>query len=176
MARISKSDTAPKDALHITLGAVEFDLDDKNAVYETDDPAVIADASVNADLKVDVPAPKTADQRPDFDPHDPHQNPSADHLSAFGSQAARDAAAANEKAIKEATGADIAAPSRAPSVAESVAATLEAARVDAEPQLPDTESDAPAPASPPPTPPNGGSGGPTPPASPAAPTPGGDDS
>jgi hypothetical protein len=52
MARISKSDTAPKDAEHFSLGAVEFDLDDKNTVYETDDPAVIANARATLPLQV----------------------------------------------------------------------------------------------------------------------------
>lgn len=172
MARISKSDTAPEGDLHVSLGAAEFDLNGKSAVYETDDPAVIGDASVNSDLKVEVDTPKS-DQRPaDYDPQDPHDNPTADHLSAYGSQEARDAAAANERAIKEATGADITAPSEAPSVAESVAATLEAVNVSAEPQLPPADeakpADTPAPSSATtPPPPSGGGGSPSP--SPVAP-------
>lgn len=136
MARITKSDSAPADAKHFSLGNVEFDLERKNSVYETEDAAVLANARVHPYLQVeeDHVAPDAAVAV--SDPLDPHQNPSADHLSSAATPAAVAAAEANEAAIREATG--LADSTRQPTtdeptVAETLAATFNVAAPDAEP-------------------------------------------
>lgn len=137
MARISKSDNAPKDDLHISLSAGEFDLKGTSAVYETDDPAIIADARANPFLSVEEEVAGAATAVQAGDPLDPHFNPAADHLSAARSDEAVQAADENEARIKEATGADVTAPTEAPSVADSVEATLRASGVeDDQPAVP----------------------------------------
>lgn len=160
MAEISKSDTAPQDAEHFSLGAVEFDLNDKNATYVTDDPAVIANARANPALVVKEDEQPVAATAAAADPLDPHVNPAADHLAATASPEAIAAADKNEAAIKEVTGADVTAPSREdqPSIEETLNATLSAAGVQDAPALPPLPADdsaptASTPATPPPAPP-----------------------
>lgn len=150
MARITKSDNAPAEAKHFSLANVEFDLKAKNSVYETDDAAVIANARAHPYLAVeeDVQAPDATVTA--SDPLDPHENPSADHLSTAATPAAVAAADANEAAIREATGLSDAfgapADSPEPTVAETLGATFDVAAPDAEPVFPaDAEQSAQAP-------------------------------
>jgi hypothetical protein len=163
MARISKSDTAPKDAEHFSLGAVEFDLTDKNTTFETDDPAVIANARANPALSVKEDPQPVATLADAADPLDPHVNPAADHLSASASPEAIAAADTNEQAIKAASGGDVSAPTTAPTIEETLSATLTAAGVQDAPALPPVpEADAQPTASTPSTPPPTSSTPPTP--------------
>lgn len=138
MARITKDSAAPSDAEHFSLGNVEFDLKRKNSVYETNDPAVLANARVHPYLVVeeDVAAPDAAVAV--TDPLDPHRNPQADHLASEASPAAVAAAEQNEAAIRKAVGLDqsFASPDPAPTIAETLSATFDVAAPDAEPAFP----------------------------------------
>lgn len=100
MAKISHSDAAPKDSVHYTLAAGEFDLGGKTKVFETDDQALIADAQVHPWLKVEFEGVNAeGDFAPQLDPKD-------DHLS-FINDNSNDpevAAAAEEAKVKAADG------------------------------------------------------------------------
>lgn len=143
MARITKSDTAPSDLQHFSLAQVEFDLTRKNSVYETDDPAVIANARTNPQLVVEEDAPSAAPVAAVSDVLDPHQNPSADHLSALASPAAVAAANANEAAIREAAGLDdsFGVSDGAPTIAETLQATFDVVAPSATPEFPADAAD-----------------------------------
>jgi hypothetical protein len=95
--------TRPQRPSTFSLGNAEFDLERKNSVYETEDAAIIANARVHPYLQVeeDQVAPDAAVAV--SDPLDPHQNPSADHLSTAATPAAVAAAEANEAAIRQAS-------------------------------------------------------------------------
>lgn len=141
MAKITRVPDAPQDLTHFTLGQVSFDLDSKGT-YTTDDPEVLSNALVSPFLSVEydvvAPADAPADTR---DQNDPHVNPAADHLSVWGSQESKDAADANDAAIKEAFGTIDGEGSQdpAPTVAETLQATFDNAGVDSTPQTPDVD-------------------------------------
>lgn len=148
MAKVTKRSDAPNDVTAFSIGNADFELPRKNSVYETDDPLIISSAKVNPFLEVeeDAPSAQPAEAAP-RDALDPHVNPAADHLSVSGSQAAVEAATANETAIREAVGLDRSfrnSTEGEPTVAESLAATLRNAGVTEDPQLPaDAEETAP---------------------------------
>lgn len=103
MAKISLNSNAPKDeAVHLTFGAIDFDLKDSSAVYETDDPTLISNAAAHPWLtvKVELPAEEAQQER---DLSDPQNNPSIDHLAAEASpEAIAKAEAEADRARKEA--------------------------------------------------------------------------
>lgn len=136
MARISKSENAPAEAKHFSLGNAEFDLERKNSVYETEDAAIIANARVHPYLVVEEDQEAPDATVAVSDPLDPHQNPSADHLSAVATPAAVAAADANEAAIRDATGLSESTrqpTAEEPTIAETLAATFSVAAPDADP-------------------------------------------
>lgn len=139
MAKITKSDRAPADVGTISIGSASFDLPRKNSVYETDDPLVISSARANPFLSVEEDAPAAAPaDAPVADALDPHVTPQADHLSAYASQAAKDAAAANEAAIRESTGLDQTFRNDSadePTIQESLQATFDTLGIDTAPAV-----------------------------------------
>lgn len=145
MAKITRSDAAPTDLGPISIGNVSFELPRKNSVYETDDALIVSSARTNPFLNVEEDVPVTDDTpAPAPDALDPHVNPTADHLSAFASQATKDAAATNETAIREAVGNASATRNDAagePTIAESLQATLATIGVDAAPAVPEDASE-----------------------------------
>lgn len=81
MAKISLNSNAPtKEKVHFSFGGTDFDLDSPSAVYESDDPAIIAAAGAHDWLVVKIELPKQ-DERAEVDMTDPHNNPKVDHLS-----------------------------------------------------------------------------------------------
>lgn len=122
MATITLSDLAPKEEIHFVFGDADFTLGGKNSSYETDSPQVVSNAAAHEWLAVSVPE-GTSDPRPEddpnYDPTDPHDNPSADHLSQMASPESIEAAAANEAAIQAEAYPDVPqqpAPTEAPVV------------------------------------------------------------
>lgn len=102
MATITFSARVPEGtgAVHFVFPTVDFDLD-VGGSYETDDPNAIANASVHPWLVVEVdPESVVAPAPPDL--NDPHQTPSADHLSAAASPEAVEAAQKAQDAQTEA--------------------------------------------------------------------------
>lgn len=156
MAKITKSDDAPKDAVHFSFGQVEFDLKTAKASFETSDAAVIAGAVANPWLSVEQDAPTPDLAAAERDPLDPHNNPSVDHLSIYASPDAVAAAATNEAEIRKAVGIDanVSASGSSsvdnPSVADVLQATFDNVNSDATPALPEPV------AAPEPTEPGGG--------------------
>lgn len=134
MARITKSETAPAEAKHFSLAQVEFDLAGASSTYETDDRNTIAAAVTHPWLDVEFDTAPT-DVVAEADPLDPHDNPAADHLSVSATEAAIDAARANNDAIRNVAQGDVAAPTEQPSVEDAVRETLEIAAPDAEAQF-----------------------------------------
>lgn len=102
MATISLSDAAPKvdGDFGFALANVNFDLG-AGGSYDTDDPAVLSAAEVHPFLKVEFPEP-TEEEKAEYDPNDPHQNPVADHLSVYASPEVKQAADEADAAIQEA--------------------------------------------------------------------------
>lgn len=143
MAKISKSAEAPGDLRAFTFANTVVEVD--NLPLETDDPVVIAAADQHPFLDVER-EPVDANVAPEgYDVNDPHDNPRADHLSASGSDEARSAADANERAILEAVGNTGLVPnSDNPTVSESVNHTFDVVGVEDAPQLPDSPEPAPA--------------------------------
>lgn len=99
MATISLNDSAPKEAIHFSLGFADFGLEGSQT-FETDNRTEIAAAEQHPWLKVTEPVVdvKVAS---DYDENDPHDNPGADHLSEYASPETVAAAAANDERIRE---------------------------------------------------------------------------
>lgn len=99
MATITLSDKAPtgEGPASFSFPEGDFTLEGKGS-YETDNPGLISNANAHPWLDVAVPVveEEVAD---DYDENDPHDNPSADHLSVWASDEAKAEAAANEEAI-----------------------------------------------------------------------------
>jgi hypothetical protein len=55
MATISSNDSAPAEVVHYSFAGVDFKLGGRTKKYETDDPAVIDNASAHPWLTVEVP-------------------------------------------------------------------------------------------------------------------------
>lgn len=53
MARIVSSGAAPNEAVRYSFAGAEFELDGKNASFESDDPAVLGNAEAHPWLKVE---------------------------------------------------------------------------------------------------------------------------
>lgn len=130
MAKLSKSSTAPMGPVHYTLGMYEFDLKDGNDSYETSDSLLISAASLVPGLKVSVDTPPADPNTPVVDMLDPHQNPSADHLSIWASDSAVAAAAANDAAIKVVAGDSAVSSTPGPSITEVLQNMLTASGSD----------------------------------------------
>lgn len=151
MATITKADGAPSGDLTLLLANEELTLSDGGSV-ETDNEAVIANARSVPFLIVEVPAVPLDTKPANYDPNDPHQNPTADHLSTLASPEAVAAADANEAAIRKVNvAADNVASDETPSVGEVLTQELRASGVRTDPALPvqANESAPAAPASPP---------------------------
>lgn len=145
MATITKSADAPAGATSFSVGQINFTLDADQPEFVTEDQNVVASARANSFLSVKEDIPVANPNAPTPDQNDPQNNPEADHLSAQASQAAKDAAAANQAAIADiVTGAQNVGAGE-PTVAETVASTLDIIGVEAAPVLPVDEAPAPTP-------------------------------
>lgn len=139
MARITKNAHAPVDAESVSLGQATFDFD-SNGGFDSDDPTVVSNARANPflDVEEDVVDEGDPTTRADYDPNDPHDNPSADHLATEGSQAARDAAEANEEAVRESVGLAVPADrTDDPTVEDTLNETFDVVAADGNPKLPE---------------------------------------
>src|SRR4051812_9615905 len=85
MAKIVPSDLAPDEAVHYSLGAVEFDLGGKSdaKAYETHDRSVLSNAEAHPWLEVEYDAVEAID--PAF--YDTQVKPEDDVLGALGPRA-----------------------------------------------------------------------------------------
>lgn len=140
MARIVKAKDAPDDLSAVTLGQLTLEAD--QLPFDTDDASVLAAARGNRFVYVeeDEAGPLTGPEAV-ADPLDPHRNPEADHLSAFASKSAIEAAEANEAAIRE-----VASPYQNistgdnPTTAEAVQGAFDAVGVEDAPSFADAEA------------------------------------
>lgn len=103
MATITLSSVAPEEGkVHFTFGAEAFDLGAGDK-YETEDPAVIADAAQNHWLKIEYPEvtePAASSEAVVSASNDPHVNPAVDHLNSAASPEVVEAAQRNADAIR----------------------------------------------------------------------------
>lgn len=145
MATISLNASAPKvdSEISFSLANEDFALASDGS-FESTDPAVIGSAVVHPWLKVEFKA-EAEQATSDYDPNDPHQNPAADHLSAYASPETKAAAEATEAAIQAAAYPEQAA---AAEVEETDEAELKADTTPAASDTSQATSPAEAPASP----------------------------
>lgn len=110
MATISFSDKAPPvdGKVHFSFGQSEFDLEAGGSV-EVSDASVATAAAAHPWLTVKFDEVQSEAKTPQeladaaAASTDPHVNPAADHLSAEATQEVKDAAVANDAAVRAAT-------------------------------------------------------------------------
>jgi hypothetical protein len=94
MASINLSAAVPEgtDSVHFIFGPEQFDVS-RGTAFDTTDPDILANANNHPWLTVSYAAEQAAVVPVTPDPNDPHQTPTADHLSAVASPEAVQAAA-----------------------------------------------------------------------------------
>jgi hypothetical protein len=145
-ATISLADGAPEGAG--LLSVANETLDVRDGAKETDNESVIALARNVPYFVVTETEPETSEVIEGYDPSDPHQNPAADHLSIYGSEAAVAAAYANDLVIQtDHFGEEppfLLGPRQRPTVAESIQETFRSQGITETPQVPEVADEAPA--------------------------------
>ena len=116
MASINLSAKVPEgtDSVDFVFGSSQFTVV-RGTAFDTTDPTILSDAATHPWLTVSYDAEQAATVVVQPDPNDPHQTPSADHLSAVASPEAISNAAtalqAQQDALKaDASGAVVVAP------------------------------------------------------------------